>query len=113
MMRFKQFGKTMDEYISERQTLRGFILLVDYRHKPTKDDVMMYEFVKHHGVPVILVATKEDKLKRNDLKKNEKLIKDTLHFDPSDTFIRFSSLKKKGIQEAWNAIYELCDIDFE
>ena len=87
----KQFGKTMDEYISERQTLRGFILLVDYRHKPTKDDVMMYEFVKHHGVPVIVVATKEDKLKRNDLKKNEKLIKDTLHFDPSDTFIRFSS----------------------
>ena len=109
----KQFGKTMDEYISERQTLRGFILLVDYRHKPTKDDVMMYEFVKHHGVPVIVVATKEDKLKRNDLKKNEKLIKDTLHFDPSDTFIRFSSLKKKGIQEAWNAIYELCDLDFE
>ena len=54
-----------------------------------------------------------DKLKRNDLKKNEKLIKDTLHFDPSDTFIRFSSLKKKGIQEAWNAIYELCDLDFE
>ena len=93
--------------------LRGFILLVDYRHKPTKDDVMMYEFVKHHGVPVIVVATKEDKLKRNDLKKNEKLIKDTLHFDPSDTFIRFSSLKKKGIQEAWNAIYELCDLDFE
>ena len=46
-------------------------------------------------------------------KKNEKLIKDTLHFDPSDTFIRFSSLKKKGIQEAWNAIYELCDLDFE
>lgn len=109
----KQFGKTMDEYISERQTLRGFILFVDYRHKPTKDDVMMYEFVKHHGVPVIVVATKEDKLKRNDLKKNEKLIKDTLHFDPSDTFIRFSSLKKKGIQEAWNAIYELCDLDFE
>ena len=84
-----------------------------FGHKPTKDDVMMYEFVKHHGVPVIVVATKEDKLKRNDLKKNEKLIKDTLHFDPSDTFIRFSSLKKKGIQEAWNAIYELCDLDFE
>ena len=94
----KQFGKTMDEYI---------------RHKPTKDDVMTYELVKHHGVPVIVVATKEDKLKRNDLKKNEKLIKDTLHFDSSDTFIRFSSLKKKGIQEAWNAIYALCELDFE
>ncbi len=109
----KQFGKTMDEYISERQTLRGFILLVDYRHKPTKDDVMMYQFIKHHDVPVMVVATKEDKLKRNDLKKNEKLIRDTLNMHPDDYFIRFSSLKKVGINEAWQAIYELCDIDFE
>lgn len=109
----ESFGRMIEEYLVEREELILGVLLVDYRHKPTKDDVMMYEFVKHHGVPVIVVATKEDKLKRNDLKKNEKLIKDTLHFDPSDTFIRFSSLKKKGIQEAWNAIYELCDLDFE
>ena len=109
----KQFGKTMDEYITHRSTLKGFILLVDYRHKPTKDDVMMYEFVKHYDVPVIVVATKEDKLKRNDLKKNEKIIKDTLNFDPQDQFIRFSSLKKKGINEAWQAIYKLCDINFD
>ena len=108
----KQFGKTMDEYIKLRFSLKGFILLVDYRHKPTKDDVMMYEFVKHHNVPVIVVATKEDKLKRNDLKKNEQLIKNTLVFHKEDKFIRFSSLKKIGIEEAWNAIYELCDIDF-
>ena len=106
------FGKTMDEYIKLRFSLKGFILLVDYRHKPTKDDVMMYEFVKHHNVPVIVVATKEDKLKRNDLKKNEQLIKNTLGFHKEDKFIRFSSLKKIGIEEAWNAIYELCDIDF-
>ena len=108
----KQFGKTMDEYITLRSTLRGFILLVDYRHKPTKDDVLMYEFVKHHDVPVMVVATKEDKLKRNDLKKNEKIIKDTLGFHPEDKFVRFSSLRKKGIEEAWNFIYELCDINF-
>ena len=108
----KQFGKTMDEYIKLRSSLKGFILLVDYRHKPTKDDVMMYEFVKHHNVPVIVVATKEDKLKRNDLKKNEQLIKNTLGFHKEDKFIRFSSLKKIGIEEAWSAIYELCDIDF-
>ena len=81
----KQFGKTMDEYITLRSTLRGFILLVDYRHKPTKDDVLMYEFVKHH---------------------------DTLGFHPEDKFVRFSSLRKKGIEEAWNFIYELCDINF-
>ena len=92
----KQFGKTMDEYITLRSSLKGFILLVDYRHKPTKDDVMMYEFVKHHNVPVIVVATKEDKLKRNDLKKNEQLIKNTLGFHKEDKFISFSSLKKIG-----------------
>ena len=92
----KQFGKTMDEYITLRSTLRGFILLVDYRH----------------DVPVMVVATKEDKLKRNDLKKNEKIIKDTLGFHPEDKFVRFSSLRKKGIEEAWNFIYELCDINF-
>ena len=61
----------------------------------------------------MLVEQKVQRLLTVPLKKNEKIIKDTLHFDPSDTFIRFSSLKKKGIQEAWNAIYELCDIDFE
>lgn len=109
----KSFGDIMDTYISERTTLKAMILLVDYRHKPTKDDVLMYQFVKHYDVPVIIVATKEDKLKRNDLQKNEKLIKETLGFDKQDTFIRFSSLNKKGIQETWNKIYELCNVDFE
>lgn len=109
----EQFGKTMDEYITHRNSLKGFILLVDYRHKPTKDDVLMYEFVKHHEVPVIVVATKEDKLKRNDLQKNERLIKETLGFHPEDKFIRFSSLKKKGIEDAWKVIYELCDVNFD
>lgn len=109
----ESFGDMIDTYLRERDVLKGLVLIVDYRHKPTRDDIEMYEYAKYYEIPVIVVATKEDKLKRNDLKKNEKLIKDTLHFDPSDTFIRFSSLKKKGIQEAWNAIYELCDIDFE
>ena len=108
----ESFGDMLDTYLRERDVLKGLVLIVDYRHKPTKDDVMMYEFVKHHNVPVIVVATKEDKLKRNDLKKNEQLIKNTLGFHKEDKFIRFSSLKKIGIEEAWNAIYELCDIDF-
>ena len=71
----------------------------------------MYEYVKYYDIPVIVVATKEDKLKRNDLKKNEKLIKDTLHFHEGDYFVRFSSLNKKGIDEAWNYIETLCELD--
>lgn len=109
----KSFGDMMDTYISKRETLKGMILLVDYRHKPTKDDKMMYDYVKHYDLPVMIVATKEDKLKRNDLKKNEKLIKETLGLDKKDIFIRFSSLKKIGMEQAWQAIYNLCDIDFD
>lgn len=108
----KSFGEMMDLYISNRETLKGLILIVDYRHKPTKDDIQMYEYVKYHKIPVIVVATKEDKLKRNELKKNEKLIKDTLNLQPSDTFIRFSSLKKIGIDEVWKQIQNLTDTDF-
>ena len=69
----------------------------------------MYQYAKYYQIPVIVVATKEDKLKRNDLKKNEKLIKETLSFDKDDMFVRFSSLSKTGIEEIWDCILKLCD----
>lgn len=108
----KSFGEMMDLYISKRETLKGLILIVDYRHKPTKDDVQMYNYVKYYRIPVVVVATKEDKLKRNELKKNEELIKSTLNLQAEDKFIRFSSLKKLGIEEVWQEIYQLADVDF-
>ena len=104
----EQFADMIDTYLSERDTLKGLVLIVDYRHKPTKDDISMYQYAKYYDIPVIVVATKEDKLKRNELKKNEKLIKDTLEFDPNDYFVRFSSLDKKGIDEVWEVILKLC-----
>ena len=105
----ESFGDMTDTYLTQRETLKGLVLIVDYRHKPTRDDIGMYEYAKYHHIPVIVVATKEDKLKRNDLKKNEKLIKETLGFQSQDQFIRFSSLKKTGINEVWNAILKLCE----
>ena len=72
-----QFGEMMETYISERKNLKAMILLVDLRHNPTADDISIYEFVKYYNVPVILVATKEDKVKRSDIKKNENKIKET------------------------------------
>ena len=104
----EQFADMIDTYLSERDTLKGLVLIVDYRHKPTKDDISMYQYAKYYDIPVIVVATKEDKLKRNELKKNEKLIKDTLEFDPNDYFVRFSSVDKKGIDEVWEVILKLC-----
>jgi len=104
----ESFGSMIDTYLSKRDTLKGLVLIVDYRHKPTRDDIEMYEYAKYYKLPVIVVATKEDKLKRNDLSKNEKLIKQTLNFADDDYFIRFSSLNKKGVDEVWDAILHLC-----
>ncbi len=105
----ESFGDMIDTYLRERDTLKGLVLIVDYRHKPTHDDKEMYQYAKYYDIPVIVVATKEDKLKRNDLKKNEKIIKEALEFDPHDQFVRFSSLKKTGIDDVWDAILKLCE----
>ena len=107
----ESFGEMIDTYLRERDNLKALVLLVDYRHKPTRDDIDMYNYAKYYEIPVIIVATKEDKLKRNDLQKNEKLIKQTLDFDPRDQFIRFSSLNKVGIDQVWNEILKLCGIE--
>ena len=104
----ESFGDMIDTYLRERDVLKGLVLIVDYRHKPTRDDIEMYEYAKYYEIPVIVVATKEDKLKRNDLKKNEKMIKQVLDFDEYDQFVRFSSFNKTGVQELWDAILKLC-----
>lgn len=106
----ESFADMIDTYLRERDFLKGLILIVDYRHKPTHDDVQMYQYAKYYQIPVIVVATKEDKLKRNDLKKNEKRIKETLDFQEGDLFVRFSSLNKVGIDELWQAIFQLCEL---
>lgn len=104
----ESFADMIDTYLRDRELLRGLILIVDYRHKPTHDDIQMYQYAKYYQIPVIVVATKEDKLKRNDLKKNEKRIKETLDFQKGDMFVRFSSLSKVGIDELWQDIFQLC-----
>lgn len=106
----ESFADMIDTYLRERDLLKGLILIVDYRHNPTHDDVQMYQYAKYYQIPVIVVGTKEDKLKRNDLKKNEKRIKETLDFQEGDLFVRFSSLNKVGIDELWQAIFQLCEL---
>lgn len=101
-----QFGKMMETYITHRANLKLMILIVDLRHAPTSDDVMMYEFVKHYHLPVIVIATKEDKVKKSEIIKNEKKIKEKLNFYKEDQFIRFSSVKKTNVDLVWDTILE-------
>lgn len=99
-----KWGKMIETYITEREQLQAVVSLVDMRHDPTADDIQMYEFLKYYNIPVIVVATKCDKIKKNQWNKHESAIKKKLNFDPSDDFIIFSSETKEGKEKAWEAI---------
>ena len=102
----EKWGKMIEEYLTSRETLRAVVSLVDLRHEPSADDVQMYEFLKYYEIPVILVATKADKIPRGKWNKHESMIKKKLDFDKTDTFIIFSSVNKTGVEEAWDAIFD-------
>ncbi|MFN4214905.1 MULTISPECIES: ribosome biogenesis GTP-binding protein YihA/YsxC [Exiguobacterium] len=103
----EKWGVMMEQYLTSQQALRGVVLLVDIRHEPTGDDVTMYNFLKHYDIPVIVVATKLDKIKKSQRQKHEAAVKRKLQFDPSDRFIAFSAETAEGKDEAWKAIYDL------
>ncbi|EPR6027644.1 ribosome biogenesis GTP-binding protein YihA/YsxC [Listeria monocytogenes] len=102
----EKWGVMIETYITSREQLRGVIQIVDLRHKPTEDDRMMYEFLKYYDIPVIVVATKADKIPRSKWQKNTKIVRETLDFDPDDKFVLFSSETKMGKDEAWQFIKE-------
>lgn len=101
-----KWGKMIEEYLTSRDNLRAVVSLVDLRHDPSADDVQMYEFLKHYEIPVIVVATKADKVPRGKWNKHESAIKKKLNFDSSDAFIIFSSVNKEGLDRSWDTILE-------
>lgn len=101
-----KWGKMIEEYLTSRENLRAVVSLVDFRHEPSADDVQMYEFLKYYEIPVIVVATKADKIPRGKWNKHELVIKKKLDFDKNDDFIVFSSVNKDGLDAAWDAILE-------
>ena len=101
-----KWGKMIEEYLTSRKNLRAVVSLVDFRHEPSADDVQMYEFLKYYEIPVIVVATKADKIPRGKWNKHESVIKKKLDFDKDDDFIVFSSVNKDGLEAAWDAILE-------
>ncbi|CAM2734405.1 ribosome biogenesis GTP-binding protein YihA/YsxC [Hathewaya histolytica] len=100
-----KWGKIMEEYLVNRENLEKIILLLDSRHKPTADDVLMYEWINHYNIEPVIVATKIDKLKRSEINKNLKVIRDTLNLSKDQKIFQFSSLKKSGIEELLEEIF--------
>ncbi|KEI95232.1 GTP-binding protein [Clostridium botulinum A2B7 92] len=100
----ENWGYIMEQYLVERDQLKKIVLLVDSRHKPTSDDINMYNWIKHYNYEVLVVGTKLDKLKRNDINKNKKIIRDTLKMDKDDKILLISSLSKEGKEEVLEQI---------
>jgi GTP-binding protein len=98
------WGKMIETYFTRREQLRAAVQIVDLRHPPSKDDVMMYEFLKHHDIPCIIIATKADKIPKGKWQKHLKVVRETLDVDKNDRMILFSSETGLGKDEAWSAL---------
>ncbi|MGT2887410.1 ribosome biogenesis GTP-binding protein YihA/YsxC [Streptococcus didelphis] len=101
-----RWGKMIEEYLTSRENLRAVVSLVDLRHQPSTEDVQMYDFLKYYEIPVIIVATKADKIPRGKWNKHESIIKKKLNFEASDHFIIFSSVDRVGVDQAWETILD-------
>ena len=93
----ESFGKMIEAYVTKRESLKLVFLLVVFRHKPTEDDCLMYEFLKFCNRKVCVVATKADKVKNSERSKNKKQIIETLKLSDNDSLIVTSSETKEGI----------------
>lgn len=93
------WGEMMETYLAGRPNLVKVIQLVDIRHAPSKQDVEMYNYLRHYGLDGIVVATKADKVSRNQLPKHIKEIRQTLKLSQEDKVIPVSALKKTGYEE--------------
>ncbi|MGG3560447.1 ribosome biogenesis GTP-binding protein YihA/YsxC [Neobacillus rhizosphaerae] len=98
------WGKMIETYFTTREQLRAVVLIVDLRHPPTADDVMMYDFLKHYEIPCIVIATKADKIPKGKWQKHLKVTRETLDLDKNDHMIVFSSETGEGKDKAWSLL---------
>ncbi|MEZ0480615.1 ribosome biogenesis GTP-binding protein YihA/YsxC [Planococcus sp. SSTMD024] len=98
------WGKMIETYITSREQLRAVIQIVDLRHPPSKDDQMMYDFMKHYNIPCIIIATKADKIPKGKWDKHKKIVREGLDMEKGDPLIVFSSETGLGQEAAWQEI---------
>lgn len=100
----EQWGKLIERYLNTSKKLRAVFLLIDIRHEPTANDKMMYDWIVYHGYNPIIIATKLDKLKRSQIQKHVKMVKQGLNLVPGTKVIPFSSVTKQGREEIWDLV---------
>src|SRR5699024_405497 len=100
----EKWGMMMETYFETRENLKVVVLITDMRHQPTQDDIQMYHYLKHYELPIVVIATKLDKIKKSQhasfLKRTEK----TLNLESDDDLIPFSAETGEGKDRAWGAL---------
>lgn len=102
----EKWGQMIENYLQSSKQLKLVFLLIDIRHKPSKNDVLMYDWILHNGYHPVIIATKLDKLKRSQVQKHIKEIRTELQMDKETTVFPFSALSKQGREEIWDFIEE-------
>lgn len=100
----EKWGKMIENYLHVSKKLKAVFLLIDIRHDPSANDKMMYEWMVYQGFAPIIIATKLDKIKRSQIQKNLKAIREGLSVEPKTTIIPFSAETKQGRDEIWELI---------
>ena len=105
-----KFGLIMESYLEKRDNLKMVFMLIDFRHKPTDDDIMMYNYLKHYNIPVSIICTKVDKVSKNSHEKQLNMIAKTLDTDRNN-LILFSSVTKMGREAVYEKLVNTLDIN--
>ena len=102
-----KFGKLIEEYLENRKELKRVFMLVDMRHKPSEDDVLMYNYLKYYNLPVTIIVTKADKVGNSKKERQLKLITNTLDLVVGDDIVVFSSVTGDGREELLKKLEDL------
>lgn len=102
-----KWGKMIERYLHTSKQLKKVFLLIDIRHEPSENDCIMYDWIVQNGYEPVIICTKLDKLKRSQIQKNLKIIRQKLELVPGTVMIPFSALTKQGRDEIWSVIEEL------
>lgn len=104
----EQWGKLVERYLHGSSRLKAVFLLIDIRHVPSANDRMMYQWILEQGFQPVIIATKLDKLKRSQVQKQIKVLKEELELVPGTKLIPFSSVTKQGREEIWEYVEREC-----
>lgn len=99
------FGTMMEDYFSERKQLKVCVQIIDLRHGPSKDDLVMLDYIRSNGIPVLIVATKQDQCNQSETSKNRKMISEKCNI-PMHQIVLFSSKTRRGRDELMDKIIE-------